>query len=452
MEDSHPPSKRVKVDEDPPKTALHPFFTKSAAMADNPRNNSDSSLITWSRNGGLLVGVSGKEQPNGRIAAFDFDDTITTTKGDHTFSKGPDDWKFTSSRVVERIRTQAETHRIVIFTNQNKLLPDIATTSAKKKTISKNSKSSKEDIFKGKMHGVAKTLASFGIPLIVFAAVQNDEFRKPRVGMWESLVAEYNGGVEIKVKDSFYVGDAAGRLAHGSNKKDHSTSDLRFAQNIGVPFYVPEEYFTGDSSSLARIPSPIFDPRSYLDNTEIPLFLPTKTPLVPIDLDGPELIIFVGPPASGKTSFAHRYLVPKDYVWVNQDTLKRRDKCVKTALDCLKEGKRVVVDNTCPDKATRAEFVNVAKQAGGVSVRVFHFTASKELCRHNNVYRSLTSRYKNNGVDEREILPDIAFNTYFSKFQEIDEETEGINEVKKINFVPHFPSGEDRRLWALWWN
>ena len=83
---------------------------------------------------------------------------------------------------------------------------------------------------------------------------------------------------------------------------------------------------------------------------------------------------------------------------------------------------------------------------------MFHFTASKELCRHNNVYRSLTSRYKNNGVDEREILPDIAFNTYFSKFQEIDEETEGINEVKKINFVPHFPSGEDRRLWALWWN
>ena len=51
--------------------------------------------------------------------------------------------------------------------------------------------------------------------------------------MWEFYTKNRN----VNYDESFYVGDAAGR------KKDFSDSDLKFAENIGITFYTPEEYF-----------------------------------------------------------------------------------------------------------------------------------------------------------------------------------------------------------------
>jgi len=39
------------------------------------------------------------------------------------------------------------------------------------------------------------------------------------------------------MKQSFFVGDAAGR------RGDHSNSDRQWAYNAGLPFYVPEDLF-----------------------------------------------------------------------------------------------------------------------------------------------------------------------------------------------------------------
>jgi bifunctional polynucleotide phosphatase/kinase len=47
------------------------------------------------------------------------------------------------------------------------------------------------------------------------------------------------------------------------------------------------------------------------------LFSPADTPLVPED-GHQEVIVFVGYPASGKSTFAHKHLVPKGYVYINQ--------------------------------------------------------------------------------------------------------------------------------------
>lgn len=54
-----------------------------------------------------------------------------------------------------------------------------------------------------------------------------------------------NGGVEIDLAESMYIGDAAGRPAVGKKKKDFSFSDRLFALNIGVKFLTPEEHFLG---------------------------------------------------------------------------------------------------------------------------------------------------------------------------------------------------------------
>ena len=42
-----------------------------------------------------------------------------------------------------------------------------------------------------------------------------------------------------------------------------------------------------------------------------------------------ELIIMVGPPASGKSTFAKNFLIPFNYIHVNRDTLQTQDKCLK---------------------------------------------------------------------------------------------------------------------------
>jgi bifunctional polynucleotide phosphatase/kinase len=42
-----------------------------------------------------------------------------------------------------------------------------------------------------------------------------------------------------------------------------------------------------------------------------------------------EVIICVGMPASGKSSFTKKIFEPNGYVRVNQDTLKTKEKCVK---------------------------------------------------------------------------------------------------------------------------
>lgn len=48
-----------------------------------------------------------------------------------------------------------------------------------------------------------------------------------------------------ELKDSYYVGDAAGRAEGWKHKarKDHSCGDRKFADNIGIKFYTPEEFF-----------------------------------------------------------------------------------------------------------------------------------------------------------------------------------------------------------------
>lgn len=54
-------------------------------------------------------------------------------------------------------------------------------------------------------------------------------------------------------------------------------------------------------------------------------------------------VLFVGSPGSGKSTFYMKHLKPLDYVRINQDTLKTRDKCFKVAEQTLSEGKSVVI-------------------------------------------------------------------------------------------------------------
>lgn len=72
-----------------------------------------------------------------------------------------------------------------------------------------------------------------------------------------------------------------------------------------------------------------------------PHLVPADPPL--LSAPSPELVLFVGYPALGKSSFFRTHFAPAGYTHVNQDTLKTRDKCVKAVGQALQEKQSVVV-------------------------------------------------------------------------------------------------------------
>ena len=97
-------------------------------------------------------------------------------------------------------------------------------------------------------------------------------FRKPRPGIWEYLEKCRNGNIQIDQSNSFYCGDAAGRV-RGKGKKDFSCSDRLFALNAGLKFYVPQELFL-KRKCLEEIVMPSFDPKRLMEKApQVRLFI-----------------------------------------------------------------------------------------------------------------------------------------------------------------------------------
>lgn len=173
----------------------------------------------------------------------------------------------------------------------------------------------------------------------------------------------------------------------------------------------------------------------------MPLCVP-DTPIAKED-GGNEVIVCVGLPASGKTNFVKRYLIPKGYAHVNQDTLKTKEKCLSACKQALAQNKSVVIDNTNPDTATRKMYIQLAQEAK-VPVRCFYFGDDEDLAQHNNYYRAI-----HKSTENRELISSIVYRTMKPKFQ-MPTEKEGFDEVKKINFVFE-GSDSDKEAWQKWW-
>ncbi|KAJ3107245.1 hypothetical protein HDU97_004665 [Phlyctochytrium planicorne] len=415
-----------------------------------------STKIEWSVDGTVLVGKHKTHDPSlTKVAAFDFDDTVVTPNGTHKFSKGPDDWKLYVPAVKSKIIELAKTHVIIIISNQKGLLDE---------DKKKKGDHTKAQIFKGK---VQHFVDAVGVPVTIFAAVEDDYWRKPRVGMWDvalNTLFPDGSAAQVDLAESFYCGDAAGRGPTGGKKKDHADTDYKFAKNCGLKFLLPEELFEGDMDAAMHIPDFDFNPQKLLESSDdLPLFTPTNTPLVS-PAGTQDLVILVGAPGAGKTYFSYKHLVPHGYHHINMDKMKTKDKCVREAKSAFSQGKNVVVDNTNPDPKARSEFIAIAKDAKKnaskkVTLRAFHFEASVELAQHNARYRAMTATGRHaredaasdgdgNGV-RRERIPDIAYNTFKSRYTP-PEMSEGFDEIKKIRFVADFESEAEKERWALW--
>jgi len=285
-----------------------------------------------------------------KIAGFDLDNTIIVPKSGNKFPKDKNDWKFIDSDIVNRINTLLD-YNIVIFTNQKGIDKKLGL-----------------DNFKEKIMNIIKEIKNDNLFISVFISYQDDYCRKPLTGMWDVMSGYIN---KVNLKDSFYVGDAAGR------KNDFSNSDLNFAYNVGVKFLLPEE-FAQNKSIKYTTKEPL----------DIKKWLSIKKPIIKHDVL--ELVLVVGYPGCGKTTFSKKYY--SDYVYINQDTDKTRDNSIKKFKNAVKEAKSIIVDNTNLSYDQRHEFISLVNSDYIIKIIIFDIPIN--VCQFMMYYRVQTLHQK----------------------------------------------------------
>eukprot|EP00914_Ancora_sagittata_P026667 GHVO01052457.1.p1 GENE.GHVO01052457.1~~GHVO01052457.1.p1 ORF type:complete len:387 (-),score=58.90 GHVO01052457.1:492-1652(-) len=333
----------------------------------------------WYRDFGTVVG--------GKVACLDMDGTIIVTKSGRRFPRDDGDWKLYDAGVPKKLKEVHQAgYRIVIFSNQNGV-------QKKKQTV--ESITQKVDAIQ----------IAVDCPILVYIMIGVDKYRKPCKGAWDLLAA----ATPLDRAASYYVGDAAGR------KGDFSDTDRKFAKNIGIDFFTPEAYFLGQGMTLPDLPPPYRfggDPNAF------------RT-LVRGDGEQ-EILLLVGPPASGKSHTVRVHF--SDYTRVNQDTLKRKEKCHKVCGDALKEGKSVIIDNQNLSVFARAPYINLAK-THSVRCRAVYLDVPKEFCFFLNRYRTLcvdTIEYRDKEV------PPMVIHGFFKNIQRPTEK-EGLSTITLIS-------------------
>ncbi|KAI8322828.1 PNK3P-domain-containing protein [Martensiomyces pterosporus] len=440
----------------------HPFFQLKRPRTGGADKGATgqaqpSTGVQWREVGKTWVGTFKAPGPAPRFAAFDLDNTLIRVKGKNTFPKDSDDWVFIHPEVPGLLRNiHQQGYKIVVISNQAGLKPKKGTTALSKRATDYRLKISK----------IAKQL---DVPFTILAATGKDYMRKPSPGMW--FLAEMdNGGVAVDRASSFYVGDAAGRPGgwkHGA-KADFSDSDLAFALNAKVPFYTPEHVFT--SEVLAKddpLPLPAAAPLAIArfapnlrgfskdDHDKLLNVLSARTRAAEEQRKA-LLVLLVGPPACGKSTFATDSLEPRGFTRINMDTLKTAKKCEAAVRAALGSGTHAVVDNTNADPSARRAYIEIANSFGVECVCIVFEHKTRDLAVHNNNYRAQLSQARYLADDQvrslddvpvaADRIPDVAYHTFFKRFS-LPTASEGFADVLHHSFFPIFDSPADEQIW-----
>ncbi|KAK1444154.1 bifunctional polynucleotide phosphatase/kinase like protein [Babesia gibsoni] len=373
----------------------------------------------WKQHEGILYQRYGEPKPSSKLAMFDMDSTLMMTPSTlvNDLVKGlkpsigkpaiPNDFVLYNPNVKQKLQEELDSGRaIVVCSNQSQLFDD-------------------PRMSKLIFARIQLLLQELNIPLYILLAFRRDLCRKPAPGMLTFYEKSLNCGMEVDRGNTFYVGDAAGRLwtealleanckrvlnllkavdysdkkymcrgkdgkpepanavdiiaklkaSHLRSKfmRDFSDCDHKFALNNRIGFYTPEDYFCK---------------------------LPSMT--LTIDFEPKKVGAY---PAS-------------------QDELKTRDKCMCVARESLEARNNVVIDNTNPTAEARRGYIELAKEIGVRCTLVF-LDVSKDFSLHFNRFRKLVEQ------PDHKAVPQVAIHSYFSKM-EVPMEDEGYHRLIKI--------------------
>ncbi|KAG2020586.1 polynucleotide kinase 3'-phosphatase [Coprinopsis cinerea AmutBmut pab1-1] len=396
---------------------VHPFFQQR--QPGGQLAEEETGPFKWLQplgpNKTCLHGVHLTPVSRPKVAAFDLDGTVIKADIRNTSTE----WHWWAPVVPKKLREVHESGFSIVFISNQAIKP----------LPLKN--------WKEKVKLIANAL---GIPFRIFAANTKDQYRKPMPGMWDELEAIFaKDGVTIDRDQSFFVGDAAGRI-YSKSKSDFASTDRKWAINVGLPFQTPEEYFLG-LPAHENFSLPGFNVSSL---PELPDVLPSSSALLPKP-SAQEIVLFTGPPCVGKSTFYKKHFKAAGYTHINQDTLKTRAKCVAAVLDAISRKESCVIDNTNRDVATRKHYIDVAKKHK-IPIRCFHFTAPVELAWHNNLYRAFIEKAEEE--PRRSLVPYTAVIGFKNAFEEPTLE-EGFSEIRRVNW--NFEgTEEERKRWSMW--
>jgi bifunctional polynucleotide phosphatase/kinase len=312
------------------------------------------------------------------LASFDLDHTIIVPKSGNVFPKDIDDWKLWNPIVLTKLQelNKDKNNLIVIFSNQKGL------------KVSKNE-------FMKKIDNIRKAL---GINFIFIAALEDDIYRKPRIGMFQELKTLY----KFDKNKSFYVGDMAGR------KGDKYDTDLKFALNIRkhmkeFTFMTPEEYFFGEKKKKQTLSGYLLD-KGTLENNDIPI----------IPNNNKSMVIISGYPGSGKTTLAKNIInntYETQFEFISKDMFKgAKIKFNKKLLTTLEDSKNIIVEGLYSTNESRHELKEMAKKYGYHTFYI-HVNTSYDTSYHLNLYRSI--------YEDKDKVPEIVYMKYKKDFENI---------------------------------
>lgn len=348
-----------------------------------------------------------KGYDSGPMLALDVDDTVVrVVKSGRAFPSSADDWGWWHSSVPSVLRCVHEAGiPIVLLTNQSGASGAKAATRA--------------PLLRDRLAGISAALEAAGVPTLTLAATHGaDFFRKPRPGMWmlaqelcyaarrppspltpppmAAFVGDAAGrSKEDKVAAGGYVPPASGKRA-AAPKADHSCSDLQLALNVGVPFLTPNALFAGCCTGVHGSPldAPKLVDRALGFVPHRDLNASTHSTSAAMDQvfhdicashEGPTLTVLVGPPGSGKSTWAR--LHGSSMTIVNQDKLGSKRKCIEAATNALQGGGSVVIDATNRSVEVRHDWLTLAQQHGATAIAVV-LPGSVARATHLNMFRA----------------------------------------------------------------
>lgn len=397
------------------------------------------------------------------ILSFDLDSTLIETVSGKTYANDSNDWKLYVDKedeiIEEKYKSYSKKINNITDINDSKDTNDIINNTTAL-VIFSNQRGLKggyldEGVFKSKIEKIISRLnAKHRLPFICLFSNNDGYYRKPSIGMFEYL--HQNFFPNLIAKESLYVGDAAGRSASGNRKKDFADTDYKFALNCNMKFMIPEEFFHNVKMDIPEIK---FNPNihfkdhikehhlnheKYEENLKKLEISPLKTNPVFNKLYNDILnkekivIIFIGAPGSGKSTFFFNYFHPLNFGRVNNDTLKTEKKCVTKMQEILDNGMSVVIDNTSPTKTKRKVFIEIAKKNKAKTYCIY-FELTKELTFHlNNQRKLLETLEKENSIKLNNSEPlknPIPVHSFF-KLLEFPCKEEGFDDVIILPFIP----------------
>lgn len=266
----------------------------------------------------------------------------------------------------------------------------------------------------------------------IFVMDSHDVFyRKPYPGCWNII----QGFIPLKevYKPIKYIGDEGGRDG------DASSIDRKFAINSGLTYTMPEEFFLDNYTPVPYIMG--FDPRMYITT---PSHIPNSQEQVPAfdqvftdEADTQYLIIIVGYPGSGKTTFVRNLLLETDeyikFDVISYDEYPKVEKAQKQLKNVLESGGNAIMDYNNASKYDRSGWICFAKDIiPNIVVCVFEMTTPRDLSMHLNIIRA---RKKKN---TKKLVPERNYSKYDKNYEKISRNGELIDRHYKIPFIPMF--------------